>query len=165
MEPCYNRYVERLVVTNVALFLFIMEFLLLMHICFICTLSNVSERQGRGIREPLENRKGVINILTFSNSFQASIFLSIPYIILMIFLPMILSICFKDRKKHENFNYWNNVASCGAAFLVCFMGSLKRVMRPFVSTKLVYFLTLQIHLPFLWWRKPVRTWSVVTITS
>lgn len=42
MEPCYNRYVERLVVTNVALFLFIMEFLLLMHICFICTLSNVS---------------------------------------------------------------------------------------------------------------------------
>lgn len=168
MEPCYDRYVERLVVTNVALFLFIMEFLLLMHICFICTLSNVSERQGRGIREPLASERRVVpidNIPILSDSLQASIFLSIPYIILMIFLPLILSICFKDRKKQENFNYWNNVASCGAAFLVCFMGSLKRVMRPFVSTKLVYFLTLQIHLPFLWWRKPVRTWSVVTITS
>lgn len=49
MEPCYNRYVERLVVTNVSLFLFIMEFLLLVHICLICILSTVSllgERQG-----------------------------------------------------------------------------------------------------------------------
>lgn len=64
------------------------------------------------------------NIQMFSDPLQFSVLLSFPYIILMIFLPLILSICFKDRKRYENFNYLNNLASCGAAFLVCFMGSL-----------------------------------------
>jgi len=42
MENCYQRYAERLVVTNVALFLFIMELILLIHILILFIIADVS---------------------------------------------------------------------------------------------------------------------------
>lgn len=43
METCYKRYIQRLTVVNLSLFLFIVELLFAMHILFQLVFSKVSQ--------------------------------------------------------------------------------------------------------------------------
>ncbi|XP_064552506.1 adenylyl cyclase X E-like [Drosophila montana] len=98
MEACYNRYIQRLTVINLSLFLFIMELLFAIHI-----------------------------LIQFAFS-KCTVWVSMPYVILMILLPLILLICFKNKSQYTHFALWNNLASCIAALLVTFMDTFLMFM-------------------------------------
>lgn len=50
-----------------------------------------------------------------------------PYIVLMVLLPLILLVCFKNKAQYKHFTLWNNLASCTAALLVTFIGILSLI--------------------------------------
>ncbi|XP_043071247.1 adenylate cyclase type 7 isoform X2 [Drosophila grimshawi] len=96
MEHSYDLYIERLIVTNVALFLFIMELLLAINLISIVILTqHIKWEYG--------------TLLT-----------------LMILLPLILLICFKRKSSFQHFRLFNIIASCAAALLVLLMDMLGR---------------------------------------
>ncbi|XP_030570870.1 adenylyl cyclase X E-like isoform X2 [Drosophila novamexicana] len=116
METCYKRYIQRLTVINLSLFLFIVELLFAMHILFQFVYS------------------------------KCTVWVSMPYIVLMVLLPLILLICFKNKAQYKHFTLWNNLASCTAALLVTFIVSVLYILYFIVSSlSISEDLTLALH--------------------
>ncbi|XP_032587466.1 adenylyl cyclase X E isoform X2 [Drosophila mojavensis] len=88
LEPCYRRYVERLAVVNVSLFVFLAELLGFIHVLLQIMYKGFTIRT------------------------------TAPFIFIMVLLPLIVLICFKDKKKYARFRLWNILASCAAALMI-----------------------------------------------
>ncbi|KAM8710537.1 hypothetical protein ACLKA7_017196 [Drosophila subpalustris] len=139
MENCYNRYIERLVVTNVALFLFIMELLLIIHII-------------------------ILYIFADTNFFQ-----SLPYWLVMISMPFILRVCFMDKSKVQFFRFWNVIVSCGAVASVIVMDTLVNLAivgldyRVVSSYEFVMIISVYFFLPISFYGKPYLLGLAVSV--
>ncbi|XP_017957080.1 adenylyl cyclase X E-like [Drosophila navojoa] len=91
LEPCYRRYMERLAVVNVSLFVFLSELLAFLHVFLQIIYKGITLRT------------------------------TVPFIVIMVLIPLILLICFRDKKKYARFSLWNILASCAATLMIVLM--------------------------------------------